>query len=234
MVKKGKKKNRGKVVVPADQMIVNSSRASGPGQTNFCREDLGRRPTRWLLVETPPKVIGNQIHWIKATSQFQRQTISTTVQTEANYAFAFTDLPNVSGLAAFFDQYCIYAVSISLTPNYIEGGSNSVGFGSMCTALDYDNVNNLGSITAVAAFGTSQMVELSMGQTVQRFLKPAVAPALYGGSAFTSFGVARTWIDSASPSVPHYGFRSIFANNQVAGLVINYDVTYIIGLRNND
>jgi len=231
----GKKKGKGKRrVIPNDAMIVASSRSTGAGLVNFVKEDLTRRQARWLLTETPPMNISNQIHWVKATSQFARQSVSNTVQTEANFSFALSDLNGVVGLSGFFDQYCIYSVTCSLTPNYIVGSSNTQGFGSLCTAIDYDNIANLGTITAVAAFGTSNMMELSMGVSVQRFIKPAVATALYSGSAFSNFGIGRTWVDSVNTSTPHYGIRSIYANNQVSGLIVDYDFTYVVGFRNNN
>jgi len=233
MPKKGRKKGGTRQAVPNDMMTVASSRTVGTAQNNFVKEDLFRRQQSWLLTQTPPKVVGNQIHWVRGTFQNARQAISNSVPTELNLTFQLSDLVGLVGLASFFDQFCIYSVTTSIGINYTASNTNSISFGTLVTAIDYDSNTTLGSLTAVQAFESSNTTELANGAVVQRLVKPAVAPALYNGSAFSSYGIARTWIDSASPNTPHYGLRSFFVNNGIASTIATYDSTYIIGFRNN-
>jgi hypothetical protein len=150
-------------------------------------------------------------------------------------SFQFADLTTLVGLAPFFDQYCIYSVTVNVTPDYEGAGSTLYTFGSVATAIDYDNTTSLGGgFNALLGYSSAVVAELNTGQSIQRYIKPCVAPALYNASAaFSGYGVSRMWIDSASTSVPHYGFRAIFVSNSVSGLSITYDVNYVIGLRNN-
>lgn len=197
------------------------------------QQDFDRRVPSWMLTQTPPKSIRNQIYWIQGKLQTQL-TISNSVPTESNYPFQFADLVDLVGLAAFFDQYCLYSVTVNITPDFEGAGSTLYTFGSCVTAIDYDNTTNLGVRDKVLAFSSAVVTELNTGQSVQRYIKPCVAPALYStGASLSGYGVSRMWVDSNVTTVPHYGFRSFFVSNTVNGLSVTNDFTYIVGLRNN-
>jgi hypothetical protein len=215
-------------------MQVASSRTASAAQTQFPKEDLVRRNRSWLLTQSPPRSIANQIYWVRGNFQLAAGTgISNSVPSELNFSFAFSDLVDNVGLATYFDQYCIYSVVITVTANYIASNTNSTGFGTCTTAIDFDNVTPLGSYPLIVAYESAQTTELTLGTSIQRLIHPCVAQAVYSGSAFSNFAVSRTWIDSTNTSTPHYGFRSIFVNNGVAGFKVDYNASYIVGLRNN-
>jgi len=214
-----------------DRELVASSRTTGKESTNFPAEDMLRSAPSMSLTQTPPKNIRGQIHWVQA--QYSRvSTLSNTVNSEVNYTFALSDISSLNGLTGYFDQYCIYAVVVTVQCNDV-GVSATTETGRGYTAIDYDNIANIGSEAAIQAFGTC--VAFVPGRSVQqRLIKPCVAPAIYNtGSVFTGYGVARAWLDCSSNQIPHYGFRSYFAANGVSGLNIDYIITYIIGFRNN-
>jgi hypothetical protein len=222
---------RGRQIPPIDREIVASSRTTGRESTNFPSEDFLRSCPSMALTQTPPRNIRGQIHWIQA-QLLRVNTLSNSANTEYNLSFALSDLTAVSGITAFFDQYCLYSVAITVQCNDV-GVSATTETGRGYTAIDYDNTGNLGSETAIQAFGTC--VGFIPGRSVQqRYIKPVVAPAIYSGSAFTGFGVARAWLDCASTGIPHYGFRSYFAANGVSGLNVDYMLTYVLGFRNNN
>jgi len=234
----GKRRRRGRgskstKAKPIDSMLVRSSRTAGSALTNFPAEDMLRSAPNMLLTQTPPKNIRGAIHWIQA--QLVRvQSLSSSTQTEFNFSFALNDLTNVVGLTGFFDQYCIYAVCVTVQVNDV-GVSATTETGRGYTAIDYDNVNNIGSEVAIQAYGTCVTWIPGGGSVQQRLIKPCVAPALFNtGAVFTGYGVGRCWIDCASPSVPHYGYRSYYAANSVGGINLDHVITYIIGFRNNN
>lgn len=216
-----------------DHELVRSSRTAGSAVTNFPAEDMLRSAPNMLLTQTPPKNIRGQIHWVQA--QYVRvNSLSSSANSEINYSFALSDIANVVGFTGFFDQYCIYAVVITVQCNDV-GVSASTETGRGYTAIDYDNVNNIGSEAAIQAYGTCVTWIPGGGSVQQRLIKPCVAPAYYNtGAVFTGFGVGRCWIDSASPSVPHYGYRSYYAANTVGGINLDHVITYVIGFRNNN
>lgn len=224
------RQNRKRQPNPNDAMVVASSRAGPSAQTNFPREDFFRRQQSWLLTQQPPRAIGNQIHWISGNNQ-NTAALSNTAPTELNFAYAFSDLTDLVGLCSYFDQYCIYSVCISATINSV---SNFPGaFGSVVTAIDYDNIAALGSFAQVESYQSSLVSKVDVDQTVQRLIHPCVAPALYGGTTFSAYGINRMWCDSASPTIPHYGYRSLWISNLLTSTTCVFDAKYVIGLRNN-
>jgi hypothetical protein len=216
-----------------DRSIAQSATVVGRAMVEVPHQDFGRRPPSWLLNQSPPRNIRNQLYWIQGKTQSQL-TVSNSAPTEHNLSFAFSDLSTLSSLAGYFDQYCIYSVTVNVTPDFEGAGSTLYTFGSCATAIDFDNVTNVGSLANVLSFSSCVVQEMTSGQSLQRYIKPCVAPALYTSAAsFSGYGVSRMWVDSSTTGVPHYGFRSFFVSNTVSGLSVTYDVNYIIGLRNN-
>jgi hypothetical protein len=214
-------------------MIAQSSQVAGKAMVLAPSTDYTRRQPSFQLIQNPPKNFMEQIHWVRGKTQAV-VTISNTVPTESNYVFTFSGLTDLVGLNAFFDQYCIYSVAVSISPSFEGAGSTLYTFGTCYTAIDYDNVTTLGSAPLIEAYNSCVTFEMSAGQSIQRFYKPCVAPAIYNSSgAFSGYGVSRCWIDSAQTNVPHYGFRSFFISNTVSGLSCTFDFDVVVGLRNN-
>jgi len=220
--------------VSVDRMIAQSSQVTGKAFVEAPTADYTRRQPSFALIQNPPKNFMQQIHWVRGKAQAV-VTISNSVPTESNFAFTLSGLVDLAGLNAFFDQYCLYSIAVSIAPSFEGAGSTLYSFGTVCTAIDYDNVTNLsGGYVALEAYNSAAVFEMSPGQSIQRFYKPCVAPAIYNSSAaFSGYGVSRCWIDSAQTSVPHYGFRSIFISNTVSGLSCTFDFDVVVGFRNN-
>lgn len=217
-----------------DRAIAQSATVVGRAMVEVPSQDFGRRPPSFLLNQTPPRSIRNQLYWIQGKTSTQL-TISNSVPTEHNISFQFSDLTDLVGLASFFDQYCIYSVTVNITPDFEGAGSTLYTFGQCASAIDYDNINAVtGGLAGLLSYASCVQQEMTSGQSLQRYLKPCVAPALYTASAaFSGYSVQRMWIDSSTTSVPHYGFRTLFVSNTVSGLSVTYDINYVVGLRNN-
>jgi hypothetical protein len=214
-------------------MIAQSSQVTGKAMVLAPSSDYTRRQPSFSLIQTPPKNFMSQIHWVRGKTQAV-VTISNSVPTESNYSFTLNGLVDLAGLNGYFDQYCLYSVAVSIAPSFEGAGSTLYTFGTCLTAIDYDNVTNLGTAAAVEAYNSCVMFEMSPGQSIQRFYKPCVAPAIYNSSAaFSGYGISRCWIDSAQTGVPHYGFRSFFISNSVSGLSCTFDFDVVVGFRNN-
>lgn len=213
-----------------DLMMVHSSRPTGDAETFFPQEDLMRRQSSWLLTQSPPRNLANIIYWVKCNNE-KTQMVSNTVPTEFTINFNLSDFTGIAGLTAYFDQYCIYSALVNISFQYT--GVTPTALGTMITAIDYDNVANLGAFTAYESYESALTTKVTTSQSVQRLIHPAVAPALYSGSAFSNFGIARTWVDSASPGTPHYGFRSYFISNVGTALYAIFDYVCVFGFRNS-
>lgn len=222
-----KARNRGPSV---DAGLVEDSRSGPSAQVSFSRQDLLRAPRSWLLTQSPPKSFKNDIVWTQIQYGTTFTTNGSAAQTEVNQGFQLSSFANADGLKGYFDQYCIYAVTVSIgfsaAASYLGSGPNGNGY----SAIDYDNVTNIGSGAgaAIQAFGTCENFVINEGNSHQRFIKPAVATTVYSGS----YAVGRVWLNSTYDTVPHYGFRSVFYTPTATSMSIN--VVAIIGWRNNN
>jgi len=187
------------------------------------------------ITQSPPKNLRNQIHWIQQTVTLVSSGVVSGSNVEANWSFKLNDLNQYAAMTALFDQFCLYSVVFNVCISGQLGSplGSVVAFGRLTTAIDFDNVSNLGSEAALQQYATAQTVEIVPGLTVQRYIKPCVTPNIYL-IAGTGYAVGRAWLDNSSTSVliPHYGIRVYFVITGASGPV-DYDIvaTYTMGFR---
>lgn len=233
--KKGRKMANGNA---NDKDMVRSHRVVAAAQNNFVLEDLGRRPINSHITQTPPRVISNQIHWFSFTAN-AALSVSGSSDTERNDQFNLNGTQAASSIAALFDQYCIYSVTVSYVaaPTEFNTISTSPGtyytsLGRLTTAIDYDSVGNLGSEGAVQQYASSNTTNLELGQAVQRFVKPCVDSSLYVSSVSSGYAPSRLWLDAGTNNIPHYGVRAYFSGSNAA-FQCNIIYNFVVGARNN-
>jgi hypothetical protein len=215
--------------ITVDRLLASSHHSAGKANVLQVAADFARRVPSWALTQSPPKNINSQIYWVQTNSD-NGLSISSAVPTFLGQTFQATDSALTTALCASFDQYCIYAVYIRLTMQGAFGGTYS---GTVVTCFDYDSVAALGSYSAYLQYNSADECPLTSPLSIERFLKPCVAAELYTGSVAGAYGVTRSWIDSASTSIPHYGFRAAFTGNVNASLVVTVSWTSIFGFRNS-
>jgi len=221
---KGKGKGR---VNAVDVGLVNMAKSTG-SNTEVISNDLTSRRQNFNLVQTPPKNFLSQIHWVRqSVVQPSTYSTSTTIVSENNFAFALNSITNVSSFTTVFDQYCIYAVTMTIS----YGNSNSSGQPiTIYSAIDYDNTSNIG-LSGISAFGDCNQCSVTPVTSLVRMVKPAVALAAYTGS-FGGFSTSRLWLDCNSTTIQHYGIRTIAAITPVV-LTFSIEFSLIIGFRNS-
>jgi len=133
------------------------------------------------------------------------QTQSTVAETFGALAIVpTTHINDFSSLAAVFDQYRMVRVEIWFTPRNVVVGNADAGL--MTTVLDFDDASALASVGNANEYATALIGPGNLAH--YRCWQPRAAVALYSG-VFTSFGnLTSPWIDAASGSVQHYGFKS--------------------------
>jgi hypothetical protein len=151
--------------------------------------------------------------------------LSTTLITESNYSYSLNSLNQYSIWSQLFDQYCIVQVDAAFEFNCPPGGT--AAYVQVYTALDFDNVTNLGTIAAIENYSTCKVVNVKPGTVIRRSVRPCVAETA-GSSA--SATVERRWIDAAFQSIPHYGIRFI-AGIAGAALTVNPIMTFHLAWR---
>jgi len=196
------------------------------------RDDLKSGPMDFRLVQNPPRNFLRMVHWIQSTLRNTFTTSSIGAVVEANQAFSLQgNVGDYASYAQVFDQYCVHSAVVRVAMQFSSNSLTGTQ-GRLHTALDFDNVSNLASETAIQEFGTCQSMELTGGKAVERVIKPTMAPAVWAGGAFSGYGVARMWLNCSTPNVPHYGIRVLTANSN-APYSVDVFVTVIVGFRNN-
>jgi hypothetical protein len=164
-------------------------------------------PSSWLvdrLVPFPPPGSFNETphNFVDSLQNLAYFTTGTVSNTFSGTFFALSSMNDASEYAAVFDQYRIMAVEITITPSsMIPAGLT----GHLMSSVDYDDV---ASISPALQAQKSTVVLSNLQDTVVRSFTPRIALAAYSG-AFSSYSVApaQTWINTASPTVQHYGHK---------------------------
>jgi len=144
-------------------------------------------------------------------------TTSTATNSYAALAPTLGNFSMNSAYTALFDQYRIDQLEVFVEPINAQG---STSYGEVFTAVDLDDAN----APTTLSIGDKQeaLVGLGAAGRKHRWL-PHVAIAEYSGT-FTSYGnIPATFIDSASPSVQHYGFKMAAAPTPLQ--VVTYALT---------
>jgi len=183
------------------------------------------------IVERPPRSLGTQTFWAELSYDALLSLVSTGVN-EYNYAFLASSFNGFSNAATFFDQYCIYCVTIAVSSMLVEASYGAI---TCHSAIDYDSVSNIGKAGIMSYTSYNDTSLGSGGQTsLTRFVKPCVAPQVTSSNLPVAGGVSRQWLDIAYPNVQHYGYRMLFdAFSANVSNAVHVVFTATIGFRNN-
>jgi hypothetical protein len=209
---------------------MSSAKATG-STTNMVSSDLRLKRQNFNIVQTPPRSLGDQTFWSRLSISDLSYNASGTGITENNLVFNASSFYGFSAASTFFDQYCIYAVTVTYSATTSSGAPYHI-----YTAIDYDSVANVG-VAGIQQFTSfNETILGGNGQdSLVRFLKPCIAPQVTNSSNLPiAGGVGRSWLDSAYSAVNHYGIRMII--NQYGSSVtgaINGTVSAVFGFRNN-
>jgi hypothetical protein len=147
-------------------------------------------------------------------------TTSTTVPVFTSFAFILSSLPNYTSYTSLFDQYRVDQLEVWLEPSSVLSTAN---YSTLATAIDLDDANVATAYSQVEGKQGALVGEGAAGR-YHRW-RPHVAIAEFSG-AFTSYGNAPAgWIDAASPSVQHFGFKT------AAGITSSGAVSYNLTVR---
>lgn len=218
-----------------ERSLLAGSRVTASAQTVAVPEDIRRRTPRFDILQRPPLNFQQQIHWFRETAAITQFTPNDLLNVESNVVMTVAQFPAYSAILALFDQYCIYEVVLDL---WLTGMSTSTSLPSavqIATAIDLDNVTNIG-LTGLQQFASYNLTTVTNETTVQRFVKPCVAPYVTrAGGVTAGSGITRAWLDSGYSDVLHYGFRIISLPTVLTAntLRVNIGLTAIIGARNH-
>lgn len=179
---------------------------SSTGMAPSNRADMRVKPLTASIPGSVPKTVTNRLAW-DSVKVVQNITLSTSALVETNFSASLSLHPQVSSWTALFDQWCIPQFSVTFESQYPSGASFAPC--QFYTALDFDNSTALGSISAIDDYSTSSNIVMGVNTKFTRSIRPCLKVA---GTAGTGQSVGRFWVDSAVPSTPWFGIRSIAAN----------------------
>jgi hypothetical protein len=221
--KRGRKSNK----TSTDSTIINSHKSTG-SITNVVRSDLTSKKQNMQLIARPPRNFFTQTFWSEFSFDTNLAINSITVG-EFNIAFVASAFSGASAMLGVFDQYCIY--SVVATYALIQSADTAV---RIYTALDYDSTSNIGK-SGIQAYSTFNATLLNSTDSLVRFVKPCIAPTVSNTTPLDqSAMVARSWLDSAYPSIPHYGLRTVIdigSTSITTAITVSY--TAVMGFRNS-
>jgi hypothetical protein len=199
----------------------NNNKRNRTRRPNHKKVHREKYPSSWLVDRLvpfpPPGSFNEQPHnFVDSLQNLAFFTTSTVSNTFAGTFFALSSMNDASEYAAVFDQYRIMAVEITIMPSTQTVAGLT---GHLLSAIDYDDV---ASITPALNAQKSTVVISNLQDTVVRSFTPKIALAAYSG-AFTAYSVgpAHSWINTASPTVQHYGHK-LTANPTTTA--ISYDL----------
>jgi len=241
MARKGGRRNRRRGTGSSsgensvDKSIINSHRVTG-STTTIVQSDLTQKRQNFNLVSRPPRNISNQIYWVELSNDSQLRVSSTGIS-EVNFAFQCSNISTFANLAACFDQYCLYSVTASFSSMSFAGTTGVNAPFRLYTAIDYDSNSALGSKLLLQGYGSFEFAALAQdgASSFIRYVKPCLSYAQESSALLpVPSGILRAWIDSAYPSITHYGIRTIVDTYpSTISAAIEVSFTYVLGFRNN-
>jgi hypothetical protein len=190
------------------------------------KSDLRVRLPSLSIPRRVPRSINSQIAWDTVKIRYTYATSMSAI-TENNFPFSLSAHPQQTSWTTLFDQWCIPMASVTFYSQQAPGSTGSVL--ELHTALDFDNTNNLGSISQIDDFGSSQVDMIVLNKSVTRSIKPSVK--LNSGST-NNATLARQWCDSSYSSIQWYGIRSIAAIAVTSVVAYTAEMTIVFAFRN--
>lgn len=171
----------------------------------------------------------NKVYNVVQSIVIRQWLIATSSWTSGAKTFTINDLAQVSTWLSVFDQYKIKQVEIWFKPS-VNYYSNT-NLATLYTVIDYDDAVNLPSENAALQY--ENMVSSPVNAGHYRRFQPHVETAVYQPNTFGGYkNELSGWIDAASPTVSHYGFKA--GITPITGTTVQYDITirYWVQFRN--
>jgi hypothetical protein len=216
-----------------DSKSVGKLAQSSPSHPLATRRIKGKQSsrnpaTRWKI-PTP-------LSWKRINRQVVQDLVSyrSTITTgsggitETNFNWNLNSNPLGSSWQVLFDSWMITKAKIQLTSTQGPGSTASIPI--VHTAIDYDSINNIGTLQFIDEFENLVVKPIGPGRQFTRTITPATSPDIGGQSGG---GTGASWVDTAFPSINFYGYRTMFETAS-SGSTISVEVTLWYAFRNGN
>ncbi len=174
---------------------------------------LGPHPGAALTIKQMPSTFGVQsgLSNVGGSSVPANLIQNSAVFLNTTIAFQLSDIPNVSTLAALFDQYRIDKVLLRVKSrnNAVFVANTASPNGAVPTAYavrDIDDASALSTMSDYLQYDTCLTFSGEEDFVIE--LTPSVTKAVFSSGAFSGYTVDQPcWLDIANTSIPHYGVK---------------------------
>jgi hypothetical protein len=204
-----RKSNRKRNVSRRNGRASNANRSMVDRFQADARGDIPREPKRtYATVSCPRPRITQQVTF-RQMSEFSPIVASSSARVDDTFYFQLNGIDNVSYFTSLFDQYRIDCVILHIIPsqNALQVPTQSTTeFVNLYCVIDYDDSTALSSTASYREY--DNCVILAPGESCKRQFQPRVALSTYAAGAFGAYAnLGGIWVDTASPSVQHYGIK---------------------------
>jgi len=187
-----------------------------------------RVPSNLNVPRSIPRNIQSLIAW--DTVKINSTITGTSSLVETNFAASLANHPQANSWSALYDQWTIPQFSVEFD-SQVPNGSTAIPV-ALYTALDFDNIANLGSISLLEDFATCEVKVQTAGGRLLRSVRPSTKQSSQvsgGGGSFSQVS-GPTWQDAGQQTTLFYGIRSILGASN--SCVINVTWTIWFAFRN--
>jgi len=210
--------------------VIDRSRQLSDGTVGIKSDRYEFVPQKNSVPNRPPLNFTRQSYWYKGTYEAANITSNVSVPEYGAYSFQLSDLNQYGHFQAIFDQYAIVEVTARFTPCVTTAPSTSTFPGALLTVIDHDDAANVSAAATMQEYPSCLTTGGLVGHT--RVIAPRVAIGAYTGT-FAGFANQRSFIDTATPSVQHYGVKFFIQPSTGAAFSYNVVFDYIILFRDN-
>lgn len=179
------------------------------------RSSFKRRSTnRWTLAKSVN--VRSDIHYFRRFAF--KSTISPSPGDVAYGAMSFQldQLPAYTEFASLFDQYRIEKIDLVFSTRLDPSSSSAAAqawFPRLFTLVDNDDTTTPGGADELRQSARCQLAIVKPDAFVKRSFAPKCLSTVYNTAVSSGYALSdSTWLDMATPSVPHYGLKYAVEN----------------------
>lgn len=219
------------------KMLANGmqSQAAKRIQRAFRRSVKRRYPGRYALARSRPRQsITTGYLKVKQKVAVQINVPAGAPETGRAFVFRLSDLLQATEFTRLFDSYRLNGVKVTMSPLTNSALTANPSY-KLMTAIDLDD-DATPTVNGLLQRSNVKIKTVTSGgnnpQVFSRFLRPRYLTQLYETSTSTGYGqgARKQWLDTADPSIPHYGLKVVWDTDPVlaSDILWQFYFTYYI------
>lgn len=164
-----------------------------------------RRNYRRKAAVPRSRALARDVHYFKRTFPIGPWKSTGNASDPFSVIAVLSTLPGYSDFTTLFDRYMITGYKITMYPRNVTAGCAKP---IVHLVKDYGDNSNI-TIDAAMQYGNYRAYMLD--RPISFYCRPKAAQQVFNTMTVTGYGpnMKGQWIDMASPSIPHYGFKGV-------------------------